>query len=129
MSGQTALVKRESPELVRSGQHRAVAPACDVYENDDEILVIADVPGVSEDALNVNLDNGELAVLARRVVSAGDGAFTGVEYPDCEFRRRFAVPAGIDASKINAELKNGVLWLHLPKPEELKPRQIAVRAG
>jgi HSP20 family protein len=129
MSGQTALAKNESSTLVRSEQLRVVAPACDVYESNDEILVVADVPGVTDEALDVNLGNGELTVRARRQVSAGDGALTGIEYPDCEFRRRFAVPGGIDASKINAELKNGVLWLHLPKSEELKPRQIAVRAG
>jgi HSP20 family molecular chaperone IbpA len=128
MSNQTALATSKSPALVRSDRTHAVAPACDVYESKDEILVVADVPGVTDDTLNVNLDNGELTVLARREVSARDGSFAGVEYPDCEFRRRFAVPGGIDANKINAELKNGVLWLHLPKSEERKPRQIAVRA-
>jgi HSP20 family molecular chaperone IbpA len=122
-------MKSEPQALVQSDQRPAVAPACDVYENNDEILVIADVPGVTSDTLNVHLDKGELTVAARREVSASDGSFIGVEYRDCDFRRRFAVPGGIDASKINAELKNGVLWLHLPKSEALKPRQIAVRAG
>jgi HSP20 family protein len=129
MSEQTALTKYKSPALARHDAARAVAPACDVYESNEEILVVADVPGVTDDGLNVNLDKGELTVLARREVSAGDGSFAGMEYPDCEFRRRFAVPGGIDESKINAELKDGVLWLHLPKSEQLRPRQIAVRAG
>jgi HSP20 family molecular chaperone IbpA len=52
-----------------------------------------------------------------------------VEFRDCEYRRRFAVPGGIDAAKISAELKDGVLRLHLPKSDALKPRQIAVRSG
>jgi HSP20 family molecular chaperone IbpA len=129
MSRETGLVKSEPQSLVQSDQRPAVAPPCDVYENDDEVLVIADVPGVTSDLLNVDLNAGELGVFARREVSANDGTFVGVEYQSCDFRRRFAVPGGIDANKINAELKDGVLWLHLPKSEALKPRQIAVRAG
>jgi HSP20 family molecular chaperone IbpA len=129
MSRQEALVRRDPQSLVQSDQRPAVAPACDVYENNDEILVVADVPGVTADALNINLDKGELSIVARRDVSPKDGTFLGVEYRDCDYRRRFTVPGGIDASKISAELKDGVLWLHLPKSEALKPRQIAVRAG
>ena len=129
MSPQTGLVKTEPGALVQSEQRPAAVPACDVYENDDEILVVADVPGVTSDALSVHLDKGELTVFARREVSANDSSFIGLEYRECDYRRRFAVPGGIDASKIDAELKNGVLWLHLPKSDALKPRQIAVRAG
>ena len=129
MSRQTGLVKNETQALAQSDQRPAVAPACDIYENDDEVLVIADVPGVASDTLDVNLDNGELTVFAHREVSAKDGSFIGVEYRDCDYQRRFFVPGGIDANKIDAELRNGVLWLHLPKSEALKPRQIPVRAG
>jgi HSP20 family molecular chaperone IbpA len=58
-----------------------------------------------------------------------DGEIVRWEYRDAIFERRFAVPNGIDASKINAELKDGVLKLHLPKSEAVKPRQIPVQAG
>jgi HSP20 family molecular chaperone IbpA len=129
MSRQEGLVRTERQSLVQSDQRPAVAPACDVYENNDEILVVADVPGVSAEDLDINLDKGELSIVARRNVSPKEGTFVGVEYRDCDYRRRFAVPGGIDAGKISAELKDGVLWLHLPKSEALKPRQIAVRAG
>lgn len=129
MFGQEGLVKSEPQSLVQSDQRPAVAPACDVYENDDEVLVVADVPGVTSDSLDINLDEGELSIVARRDVSPKEGTLLGVEYRDCDYRRRFAVPGGIDATKIAAELKHGVLWLHLPKSEALKPRQIAVRAG
>ena len=129
MSRETALQKSEPKSLAQADQRLILAPACDVYENNDEILVIADVPGVASHALEVNLDNGELSVAARREVPAVEGSFVNVEFRSCDFRRRFAVPGGIDASKINAELTDGVLRLHLPKSEALKPRQIAVRAG
>lgn len=129
MSRQEGLVRSEPQALVASDQRPAVAPPCDVYENDDEVLVVADVPGVTAEDLDISLDKGELSIVARRKVSPGDGTFIGMEYRDCDYRRRFAVPGGIDANKIAAELKDGVLWLHLPKSEALKPRQIAVRAG
>jgi HSP20 family molecular chaperone IbpA len=129
MSRQQALVRTEPQLLERSDQRPAVTPFCDVYENDDEVLVVADMPGVTADALDIKLDKGELSISARREVSPKDGTFLGVEYRDCDYRRRFAVPGGIDAGKISAELKDGVLSLHLPKTEALKPRQIAVHAG
>jgi len=116
MSRDTEVAKREPRPLAQSEQRPSVTPACDVYENRDEILVVADVPGVTADALAVSLEKGELTALAS-------------EYRDCDYHRRFAVPGGIDAAKISAELKNGVLWLHLPKVEAYKPRQIAVHAG
>jgi HSP20 family protein len=129
MSRQTGIVKREPQSLVQSDQRPVIMPACDIYENDDEILVVADVPGVTADSLDINLEKGELTLEARRETSGQAGTFLGVEYRDCDFRRRFAVPGGIDADKINAELREGVLHLHLPKSEVLKPRQIPVQAG
>jgi HSP20 family protein len=129
MSRQTDLAKREPQPLVNAEERPAVVPACDVYENNDEILVVAEVPGVTADALAVNLENGELTVKARRNASVEGGTPIATEYDACDYHRRFAVPGGIDAGKISADLKNGELWLHLPKSEAHKPRQIAVRAG
>ena len=129
MSRQTDLAKREPQPLVNAEERPAVVPACDVYENNDEILVVAEVPGVTADALAVNLENGELTVKARRNASVEGGTPIATEYDACDYHRRFAVPGGIDAGKISADLKHGELWLHLPKSEAHKPRQIAVRAG
>jgi HSP20 family protein len=129
MSRQVEVVKHEPQSLVQTEQRPATSPVCDVYENNDELLVVAEVPGVTTDALEVNLENGELSVKARRKVSIEGGTPIATEYGACDFRRRFAVPGGIDAGKVSAELKNGELWLHLPKSETHKPRQIAVRAG
>jgi HSP20 family molecular chaperone IbpA len=129
MSRRTELVKGEPQSLVRSEQRPAVSPACDVYENDDEILVVADLPGVTTDTLAVNLEGVELTVKARRDAAIEGGTPIAAEYSACEFQRRFAVPGGIDSGKISAQLKNGELWLRLPKSEAHKPRQIPVRAG
>ncbi len=129
MSSQTELVKNEAPSLVKSGERPTLAPACDIYENKDEILVIADIPGVEPSALQIHLDKGELTLEARRENAAKDGTSLGVEWSSCDYRRRFAIPSGVDAGKISAEVKDGVMHLHLPKSEALKPRRIAVRAG
>ena len=57
------------------------------------------------------------------------GAALREEFATFDYRRAFIVPAGIDADRVTADLKQGVLWLHLPKSSALKPRQIAVKAG
>jgi len=128
MARETGMVKQEAQSLVQSDQRRAVTPACDIYENKEEVLLVADLPGVAPEALRINVDNDELTLEARRELPS-EGVLLSAEYPACDYRRSFVVPTGIDASKIAAELKNGILHLHLPKSEEVKPRQISVRAG
>lgn len=132
MSVHKELTKNEqSRTMVRPEGRPTVAPACDIYENKDEILVVADVPGVVADQLEIHLDKSELTITAHRPVPAnGDvGSFLSKEYKACDFRRRFAVPGGIDTTKMSADLKDGVLKLHMPKSDTLRPREIPVRAG
>jgi HSP20 family molecular chaperone IbpA len=100
-----------------------------VYENDAEVLVVADVPGATREDLLISFERGELSLSARRELPPEQGSVVRAEFRDATFERRFAVPNGIDATKISAELKDGVLRLHLPKSEAVKPRQIPVHAG
>jgi len=130
MARDTAIAKTQKPQSpVQSDRRAPGVPACDIYENKEEILLIADLPGVTTELLSVHLDKGELSLEAKREVNAQPSSTAMAEYTDCDFRRRFVVPTGIDAAKISAQLKNGVLELHLPKSEALKPREISVRAG
>ncbi|MCB9555910.1 MAG: Hsp20/alpha crystallin family protein [Deltaproteobacteria bacterium] len=109
------------PETV--DQLRWLKPACDVFESKDEWLITADVPGTKQDALHLHLDKGELAIEARRTDWFDNSqAFAG-------WRRVFSLPAGIDGSKVSAELKHGVVSIRLPKSEAIRPRRIAVNAG
>jgi HSP20 family protein len=119
------LIKREEnlPESTR--QIPAVAPVVDIYENDDEILLHADMPGVKKEDVTVNVDNGRLAISGVRHLESG-GATNWEEFGDVEYQRTFSVPQSIDIAKVNAELKDGVLRLHLPKSEAAKPRQIEI---
>jgi len=119
------LIKREENLPESSRQIPAVAPVVDIYENDDEILLHADMPGVKKEDVTVNVDNGKLAISGVRHLEAS-GATNWEEFGDVEYQRTFSVPQSIDVAKVNAELKDGVLRLHLPKSEAAKPRQIEI---
>jgi len=128
MSERTELAKREESMPERSRDIPAVAPLVDIYENDEEILLRADMPGVEKKDITVNIDNGKLALGGIRRFER-KGAAQWEEFGNVEYQRAFSVPQTIDVDKINAELKNGVLNLHLPKSEAAKPRQIEIKAA
>lgn len=121
-----ASTDRQSPERVQ--QRMSVSPRVDVYENAHELLVLADVPGATKDSMTVHLDKGELTLEARRETPT-HGSPVQAEYRPLDYHRVFAVPQGIDASKIEAQLTAGVLRVRLPKSEALKPRRIEIKAS
>jgi len=97
-----------------------VAPRVDILETDHELLVHADMPGVKSGDVDIRFENGELSVHGRRNAKAEwDNEATN-------YYRTFRVTERIAADKIEAELKNGVLTLKLPKVEAVKPKRIAV---
>lgn len=127
MSENHVVARTEQPaELVR--QVPVTAPAVDILENESEILLHADLPGVRKDDIAIHVDNGTMTLSGTRRVQT-TGAASWREFGDVEFRRTFAVPQSIDVDKVHAELKDGVLRLHLPKSESAKPRQIEIAAG
>jgi HSP20 family protein len=111
------------------GETRAVtvAPRVDILETDDEILVFADMPGVAAQDVDIRFENGELTVHGRRTASHPDKEKAAREFEVTSYFRSFQVTEQIAADRIEAELKNGVLTLHLPKVEAVKPRRIAVK--
>jgi len=128
-------------EAVRAGP--SVAPRVDIFVNEHEILLFAELPGVRADGLRIDVDKDRLTLEARRsdglvggrrpVAGLADGrqatSELSAEYRAVDYRRSFFVPQGIDRSKIEAELKAGVLRLRLPKADALKPRTIPVRSA
>lgn len=123
MSTDHSLTRRDESAPEKIQQRPAVPPAVDIYENADELLVVADIPGVAQENLSVRLEKGELTFEGRRTDAAESGA-TADNLPD--YRRSFVVPQGVDADRIAAELQGGVLRIHLPKSASLKPRQIPI---
>lgn len=128
MSERQDVAVKEEALVERNRQFPTVAPLVDIVENENEILLYADMPGVDKSNISINIDNGRLALSGVREVKPV-GAVTWEEFTDVEFRRTFSVPQTIDVAKVNAELKEGVLLLHLPKAESAKPRQIEIKAG
>jgi len=115
------------PETTRST--RFFAPRVDIFETESELLLLADLPGVDPQAIDLRYERGEL-ILRGKVAPAPDrGAPIVEEYESGDFYRVFQIHESIDATRIEAENKNGVLTVHLPKQESVKPKQVQVRAS
>lgn len=129
MSENTELATRseQSGELVKN-QLPLSTPIVDIYENESEILLHAEMPGVSREGISINIDNGKMILSGVRHLQVS-GATNWREFGETEYRRVFSVPQAIDVEKVHAELRDGVLRLHLPKSEAAKPRQIEIKAG
>lgn len=120
---------QQAPNTAENTRARpVVAPPVDIYENAAEYLVIADMPGVGNDAVQIRFEEGELTIRAARE-NKGEGQILGSELQSVEYQRRFTIPEIVDADKIDAKLAAGVLYLHLPKASRARSRQIAVKAG
>jgi HSP20 family protein len=128
MSKDKSLARRSEQEIEKAETRRTMLPAVDVYENDEEILLLADVPGVDKSGVEVRFDRDTLSITAKREASQPGNLIAG-EYAPADYARSFVVPQSIDADGIKAELDRGVLKVHLPKPAAARPRQITVTAG
>ncbi|HVS38001.1 MAG TPA: Hsp20/alpha crystallin family protein [Gemmataceae bacterium] len=114
-------------EATRGGLH--FSPRVDIVETDKELALFADVPGVRPQDVDLRYENGELHVHGRVQPRAQSKDLLLQEYEEGDFYRAFTIHESIDASRISAECKNGVLIVHLPKVEAVQPRQIAVKGA
>jgi HSP20 family protein len=104
-------------------------PRVDIMGTEEESLLLADLPGVKPEDVDVRIENGEL-ILDGRCAPRHQGAnYLLSEYGVGNFYRAFTISEHIDWQKISAELNNGVLTVHLPKAESVKPRKITVKVG
>jgi HSP20 family protein len=122
-----AVVEKPNGQHTRTGN--TVLPAVDIYETDQEILLYADVPGVAPGSVDLRYERGELTLHAKRAVREQAGEALLDENQGGDFYRVFQLHESIDASKIDAELKQGVLTVHLPKHEAVKPRLVTVKTA
>ena len=128
MEATQEVTKKEETGVETSSQLYEVVPAVDIYENNDEILLHADMPGVLKENVSVDIDNGTLSLRGVRKLDT-NGTAAWEEFTDVEYVRSFSVPQTIDVEKVEAELKKGVLRLHLPKSEAAKPRTIEIKTA
>jgi len=108
---------------------RFFTPRVDIFETDQELLLFADLPGVKPEDVDLRYERGELILRGKVAPPSVRGQAVLEEFETGDFFRAFQIHETIDASKIAAEHKNGVLTVHLPKQEAVKPKQIQVRAS
>jgi HSP20 family protein len=114
-----------------SPQQAYVIPPVDVFEDEAGITLLADLPGVSREGLNLRVDGDSLQIEATASIASGPQNLELV-YGEAQvpaYRRRFTLSRELDTARIDAQLKDGVLRLTIPKAEEARPRRIEVRAG
>jgi HSP20 family protein len=106
-------------------------PTLDVWETENEIVYAFDLPGIPEENISVELEDGALTVSAEREQTAevSNDRFHRLERRFGSFARTVGVPQGIDEDGISASYRNGVLEVHVRKPEQPKPRRIQVGTG
>ena len=112
------------------GPQRAVLPAVDVYEDDAGITLLADLPGVPRDQLELKVEGDALTIEGRVRALAPEGleaVYAEVRVP--RYRRTFTLSRELDSARIDASLKDGVLTLRIPKQAHAQPRRIEVQAG
>ena len=107
-------------------QERYVTPPVDIYETPEGLVVMADLPGVTPETLDVRVDNHLLTIRSTAQASR-TGEAVHREYELVNFFRQFELSDKVDESRITADLKHGVLHLSLPKAEIAKPRHIQVQ--
>ncbi len=130
---QTALSKSGSAapaQAERTQQRPVFTPRVDIRETDSAIILIADMPGVDESSVALDLEGSNLTIRGTFVPKAADEyTLTYQEYTNSDYERSFTLGDTIDRDNIKAVVKNGTLRLTLPKVKEVQPRRIAVQAG
>jgi HSP20 family protein len=128
MNENNEIVAQQEQTNSLTRQLPTATPAVDIFENEAEILLRVDMPGILRQDIAINIDNGKLHLSGTRVLNI-TGAPNWKEIHDLEFRRIFSIPQSIDLGKVRAALHEGVLDLHLPKSAAAKPRQIEIKVG
>jgi HSP20 family molecular chaperone IbpA len=122
-------------DISLSGSHEAaereqtpaytLRPAVDIYETDEGLTLVADLPGVTKKELHIDIDQGLLTIKTDAYQPlAGDSLRR--EFIHGKFFRQFQIPEEVDEAKFLAEMENGVLTLQMPKSETARPRRIEI---
>jgi HSP20 family molecular chaperone IbpA len=111
-------------------QQRHVVPPVDVFENDNAITLLADLPGVTREQLHIRVDGDSLLLEATAATAGPENMELVYGEAQCPaYRRQFTLSRELDTARIEAQLRDGVLRLTIPKAEDARPRRIDVRAG
>lgn len=123
----------ESPADAQESENRsdfALAPDVDIFEDGEGIYVRADMPGVSKDRLDIQVNKDALTIEGEACIDMPEGMEAlYADVRSTHYRRSFVLSTELDTDKVDATLKDGVLTVHIPKRAESKPRRIEVSAG
>ena len=107
-----------------------VSPAVDIFESDKVITLLADMPGVPAENLEIDLNEGVLTITGRSVSNESPKESEVLrEFRPATYQRKFTLSQTVDQAKIEARLQDGVLHLELPKVEKAQPRKIAIKTN
>jgi len=102
-------------------------PALDLYQTVDNVVAVVELPGMRKEDINISLHDGMLTIAGERQSSSGEGeSAERTERFSGKFRRSISLPTRVDASKVSATYKDGILTVTLPKAEEAKPKKVEV---
>ena len=118
--------QQQQQEQQQSAHRGYVSPRVNITETKDGYMLEAEMPGVNKAGLEISLEGNELTLTGRRFTEVQGLDLVYRESSDRDFRRVFVLDPTIDSGKIEAKMENGVLRLHLPKAEQVKPRRIQV---
>ena len=124
------LFDQASGDSDRSLNGRTWAPPVEIYETGEELVILAELPGLARKEIDISLDGGQLTLSGERHAPEEDGRnYHRSERFYGRFERSFQLAASYDSGKIQADLRNGILTVRLPKKEEAKPRRISISVG
>lgn len=104
-------------------------PRVDLFETNEEVVLQCDMPGVKAEDVDLRFERGTLTLHGKVTPRPQPAEYIGAEYGIGDFHRTFSIPVEIDATKLSAETKLGVLTVHLPKHERVKSQKVTVKAG
>jgi HSP20 family protein len=121
----------DSPTATNGSAARRWLPAMDLLETENDFVLRADLPGLSESDVNIELENNVLTISGERKSETEERkeGYYRVERASGSFSRSLTLPDGIDPDAVKATFERGVLEVRIPKPEERKPRKVAISVG
>lgn len=126
----TQSLQTADPRRAAARLERPIAPATDIYETAEAVVVLADMPGVTDRDVEVTLESHVLTLRGAQTTPAREDAQAGyVERGACAYERTFELDFDLDPEGVEARMKDGVLEVRLPKTPAARPRKIEVRAS
>lgn len=123
-------IAKKEATAVKTQALPPVMPAVNLYEREHEVVIVADMPGVSEKDMNITVEKHVLTLSGKAGWTEPAGyELRYREFAPVEFRRAFSLTSDLDPEQIKASIKNGVLTITLPKSEKAKPRRITVTSA